>query len=62
MSKSRLSIVAMLPLLTACATVQPSVPKAVECPQLPMLPPMEAGVLEHDFIGNMRTLLQGKLP
>lgn len=49
-------------LLTACATA-PTVQIMEVCPRIPALElSLPDGALEHDFIGTMQQLLQGKLP
>lgn len=53
------SIVATLPLLTACATAPRPAQKPVECPQIPAL---VLDVPARDWQGQMRDFLQGTLP
>ena len=53
---------ALLPLLTSCASAPTVPPKPVPCPVPPALDPLPPDVLERDYIGRMESFLSGKLP
>lgn len=62
MRNSRKLTLALLPLLTACASAPSAPPRPVEQPKLPSLDKVAPAVLEQDFLERMRNFLQGRLP